>query len=63
MVRASLWFLLFLVIAGFSDKGNDVYMPVRNESFSRGETLHFKMTYGIFTVGKGSANIHPNYFT
>lgn len=63
MIRASLWFLLFLVLAGFgSGNGNDVYRPVRNESFSRGEILHFKMTYGIFTVGKGSARIHPDYF-
>lgn len=63
MVRTSLWFLLFVVFAGFGDgKRNDVYRPVQNESFSRGETLHFKMTYGIFTVGKGRAQIHPNYF-
>lgn len=64
MVRTSLWLLLFLSLAGFGDsRRNDVYLPVRNESFSRGETLYFKMTYGIFTVGKGRASIHPNYFT
>ncbi len=64
MVRTSLWLLLFSALAGFADGGkNDIYMPVRNESFSRGETLHFKMTYGIFTVGRGRATIHPNYFT
>ena len=64
MVRSSLWFILVIVLAGFSDGGrNDVYMPVRNESFARGETLEFKMTYGMFTVGKGSAHIHPNYFS
>jgi hypothetical protein len=63
MVRTPFWFLLFIILAGFgSGRRNDVYMQVQNESFSRGETLHFKMTYGIFTVGKGSANIHPNYF-
>jgi hypothetical protein len=63
MVRICLWFILFIVLAGFgSSKRNDIYMPVRNESFSRGETLHFKMTYGIFTIGRGSAIIHPNYF-
>lgn len=64
MVRTSLWFLLFITLAGFTGgERNDVYLPVKNESFFRGETLHFKMTYGIFTVGRGSANIHPNYFT
>lgn len=63
MIRTSLWGMLFLVLAGFiAGDRNDVYLPVRNESFSRGETLHFKMTYGIFTVGKGSTHIHPNYF-
>lgn len=63
MVRSSLLFILVIVLAGFSSGGrNDVYMPVRNESFARGETLEFKMTYGMFTIGKGSAHIHPNYF-
>jgi hypothetical protein len=55
-----LW--LFLLITAFSDERNDIYPPVRNESFERGEVLKFKMTYGIFTVGRGSATIHPNYF-
>ena len=54
--------LLYLILASFTGTRNDIYPPVKNESFSRGEVLHFKMTYGIFTVGRGSANIHPNYF-
>jgi hypothetical protein len=63
MTRTLSWFLLFVGLAGFGDGGrNDVYLPVHNESFSRGEKLHYKMTYGIFTIGKGLAMIHPNYF-
>ena len=63
MIRTSLWFFFFLTLAGFvAPERNDIYLPVENNSFARGETLHFKMTYGIFTVGKGSAQIHPNYF-
>ncbi len=63
MVKNTLWVLLFVMLAAFtSGDRNDVYMPVVNESFSRGETLEYKMTYGIFTVGKGSTHIHPNYF-
>jgi hypothetical protein len=63
MIRICCSSLLFILLAGFGNGGrNDVYQPVNNDSFSRGETLHFKMTYGIFTVGKGSAFIHPNYF-
>jgi hypothetical protein len=53
--------LIFLLTA-FSGDRNDTYPAVKNDSFSRGEVLKFKMTYGIFTVGRGSANIHPNYF-
>lgn len=63
MVRIYSGFILFVILAGLSGStGNDVYMPVKNESFSRGETLQFKMTYGIFTVGRGRASIDPNYF-
>ena len=51
-----------LCAASFVGYEKDVYVPVRNESFSKGEVLEFKMTYGFFTVGKGSAKIHPNYF-
>jgi hypothetical protein len=53
---------LCCLLAGFTAEYNDIYPPVRNESFSRGEVLKFKMTYGIFTVGRGSATVHPNYF-
>jgi hypothetical protein len=53
---------MFLLLAGFASERNDFYPRVKNESFTRGEVLKFKMTYGIFTVGRGSANIHPNYF-
>lgn len=63
MIRLVFGFVLFVGLAGFVDgKRDDIYMPVRNESFNRGETLEFKMTYGIFTVGKGMANIDPNYY-
>jgi hypothetical protein len=34
---------------------------VTNESFRRGELIEFKMTYGFFTVGKGSARIDREY--
>jgi len=39
-----------------------VVLPVANESFQRGEVLEFKMFYSFFTVGRGYAKIHPNYF-
>ncbi len=63
MIRSGFGLLLLMVLTGFGDgKRDDVYMPVKNESFSRGETLEFKMTYGIFTVGRGLANIDPEYY-
>lgn len=39
-----------------------VFSPRRNTSFQRGEVLEFKMTYGIFTIGRGSARIDNNYY-
>src|SRR5689334_17653761 len=63
MKRWPVAILLLLVISGFvGDCGLDVYSLVRNESFTRGDVLDFKMNYGNFTVGKGSARINPNYF-
>ena len=62
MIRPGLLLLLLVVLTGFGDgKRDEVYMPVKNESFTRGETLEYKMTFGIFTVGRGMANIDPGY--
>ena len=58
-------FLFQLIYAGLIGLcgPQDVFFPVvNNESFSRGEVLDFKMTYGIFTIGTGSAHIDKNYF-
>lgn len=64
MTRPTQWFFLFLILAGFvQPERNDIYRPVPNESFTRGEVLEYKMTYGFFTVGKGTTQVHPNYFT
>ena len=60
MIRAAFCFLLFSGLAGFEAGGDrEMYLPVRNESFSRGETLHFKMSYGIFNIGKGMTHVAP----
>ena len=52
--------VVLLSIFGF-DKEDKVYPPVKNVSFRRGETIHFKMTYGFITVGRGSVNIDSRY--
>ena len=56
-------FSLFLVavLSGFVEQYNDVYPYSKNDSFSRGEVIRFKMTYGFFTIGKGMVQIQPDY--
>jgi hypothetical protein len=54
--------VLILTASAFDTNRNDVYQRVPNHSFTRGEVLHFKMTYGVFTVGRGYTQIHPEYF-
>lgn len=54
--------VLFITLTAFTAGRNDLYPYLKNESFRKGETLHFKMTYGFFTVGRGTAEISPKYF-
>ncbi|MBL0744202.1 DUF3108 domain-containing protein [Chryseolinea lacunae] len=62
MKRGAFSLFIIALLSGFVAEQNDSYPPVKNHSFTRGEVINFKMTYGIFTVGKGSVNIHPKYF-
>lgn len=61
MKKAFVSVVLFFVLTAFIVKQSEVFPFVKNDSFTRGEVINFKMTYGIFTVGKGSVNIHPKY--
>jgi hypothetical protein len=54
--------LVIFILSAFQSEQADLYTRVTNQSFFRGEEIHFKMTYGIFNVGKGSVKIHPDYF-
>lgn len=56
----SLTIVLFL--SGFILVQKIPYPPIKNESFARGEVLQYKMNYGFFTIGKGSAQIYPQYY-
>jgi hypothetical protein len=51
-----------LVLSAFTSDRRENYPTIRNESFGKGEVLHFKMNYGIFTVGKGSTTINKEYY-
>lgn len=53
--------LLSLILSSFTPNGNDTYPLVRNDSFRKGEVLHYKMSYGIFAIGRGSTVIQENY--
>lgn len=63
MIKIVTAFFSILTLAAFDDSRSHTYVPVANESFARGETLHFKMTFGIFTVGKGMTNVDVNRYT
>jgi hypothetical protein len=59
---SGIFVFIFLILCGFAQEPDTEKLPfVRNESFQRGEVIDFKMTYGFFTVGRGSARIHPDY--
>jgi hypothetical protein len=62
MKRLFFGICIIIFSSAFIQDEGDTYQPVRNPSFTRGEEIHFKMTYGFFNVGKGSAKIHPDYF-
>jgi hypothetical protein len=54
--------LIVVLLSAFSGDRSEVYPYVKNQSFTTGEVLDFKMTYSIFTVGRGSAEIQPKLF-
>ncbi len=62
MKRLVLYFCVALVLSSFTSGRNDIFPLVRNESFTKGEVLEYKMSYGIFAIGKGSTVIHDRYF-
>lgn len=62
MIRLVLYFFVAIMLSSFTSGRNDIFPLVQNESFTKGEVLEYKMSYGIFTIGKGSTVIHDTYF-
>jgi len=62
MKRLAFSLFLLSALCGFVSEKNETFPVLKNDSFKRGEVLNFKMTYGFFTVGKGSMQISPQYF-
>jgi hypothetical protein len=60
MKKLLTFFALAILLSSFSS-GYQTYPKVPNESFSKGEVLQYKMTYGIFQVGVGSTVINRDY--
>ena len=57
MTKSVFGLFIFLLLGEFVSQ-DEVYPTLRNDSFKRGEVLQYKMSYGIFTIGKASVNIH-----
>lgn len=53
--------LVSILLFAFTLKKDEVYPLVKNDSFRRGEYIKYKLTYGIFSVGKGHATLNEKY--
>ena len=62
MRKLALSFFIIVFLCAFTGDYKEAYPPMKNESFSRGEVLHYKMIYGFFTIGKGVATVFPQYY-
>ncbi|CAA9220861.1 MAG: ATP-dependent exoDNAse (exonuclease V) alpha subunit - helicase superfamily I member [uncultured Cytophagales bacterium] len=51
---------LLLFCCGFVSK--DTYRHIRNNSFSRGEVLEFRIHYGFINAAEGVVEVHQNLF-
>lgn len=63
--------LFFILIAPFAqaqeyqdlyDEGNKEDFPYIEKPFKKGEELEYKLSYGIFTIGKGLVKVQPNTY-
>lgn len=50
------------IFSAFTSEHGDIYPVVKNDSFTRGEVIEYKMSYGIFNVGKGTTRIDKQKF-
>jgi len=61
MNKLALVLIVSAAFLSFSSDRKEIYPLVKNDSFQKGEVLEYKMTFGIFTVGKGSFRIENKY--
>jgi hypothetical protein len=56
------WTLAVISLSAFTAERKDIYPVLKNPSFMKGEVLEYKMSYGIFNVGKGTTRIDKQYY-
>ncbi len=62
MIQKVLLSLLVLsILTSYANPGNKTLPRGRNESFSVGEVLDFRISFGILTIGKCTATVEPEY--
>ncbi len=62
MKRLIFGFVLVGLLTSFTSDRVEIYPRVKNDSFTKGEVLSYKMSYGIFAVGRGTTKIDSKYF-
>jgi hypothetical protein len=54
--------VVFLALASFASVYKKEYPSVKNKSFTTGETLDYRVSFGFFTVGKATTVVENNIF-
>ena len=63
MINKVLFFVFVLVISAFTMKSDDnIYRPVSHDNFTGGEVLEYKVSYGMFSVGKAQIKISEDQY-
>jgi len=55
-------FLILVFLTAFSDEKRKDYQVIKNNSFSTGEVLEYKVNFGFFTVGKATTVVERKIF-
>lgn len=64
MKKAFVGILVTIILSAFvGDKNKSDFIPVKNTSFGFGEVLNYKVTFGIFTVGKATTVVEKKTYT
>ena len=62
MKGALFWILLIALFVGFTVEKKNLYPPINNRSFGKGEMLDYRASFGIFTVGHAVTQVGEQIF-